>query len=140
MKLTDYAAHDALGLAALVKNGEVTAEELLACALEAAEALNGDPQCHRPLNGGGGAGLRSQTASPPGRSKGCPFLLKDLTQSYAGVPTDCGSRFFKGWTRDFDSEMVTRWKRAGTGHLRQDQHAGGRLQRLHRAGGQRPHP
>ena len=42
MKLRDYAAHDALGLAALVKNGEVTADELLTCALEAAEALNGD--------------------------------------------------------------------------------------------------
>ena len=42
MKLTDYAAHDALGLAALVKRGEVTAEDLLACALEAAEALDGD--------------------------------------------------------------------------------------------------
>ena len=41
MKLTDYAAHDGVGLAALVKNREVTAEELLACALEAAEALNG---------------------------------------------------------------------------------------------------
>ena len=139
MKLTDYAAHDALGLAALVKNGEVTAEELLACALEAAEALNGD------LN----AIVRSMEAEarasiadglPAGPLKGVPFLLKDLTQSYAGVPTDCGSRFFKGWTRDFDSEMVTRWKRRRTGHLRQDQHAGGRLQRLHRAGGQRPHP
>ena len=112
MKLTDYAAHDALGLAALVKNGEVTAEELLACALEAAEALNGD------LN----AIVRSMEAEarasiadglPAGPLKGVPFLLKDLTQSYAGVPTDCGSRFFKGWTRDFDSEMVTRWKRAG---------------------------
>ena len=42
IKLTDYAAHDALGLAALVKSKEVTAEELLACALEAAEALDGD--------------------------------------------------------------------------------------------------
>ena len=50
---------------------------------------------------------------PDGPFEGVPFLLKDLTQSYAGVPTDCGSRFFKGWTRDFDSEMVARWKRAG---------------------------
>ena len=91
---------------------EVTAEELLACALEAAEALNGD------LN----AIVRSMEAEaraaiaeglPAGPFEGVPFLLKDLTQSYAGVPTDCGSRFFKGWTRDFDSEMVTRWKRAG---------------------------
>ena len=48
-----------------------------------------------------------------GPFEGVPFLLKDITLSYAGVPTDCGSRFFKGWTRDFDSEMVVRWKRAG---------------------------
>ena len=42
MNLKDYAAHDALGLAQLVKNKEVMAEELLDCALQASEALNGD--------------------------------------------------------------------------------------------------
>ena len=139
MKLTDYAAHDALGLAALVKNKEVTAEELLACALEAAEALNGD------LN----AIVRSMEAEarasiadglPAGPLKGVPFLLKDLTQSYAGVPTDCGSRFFKGWTRDFDSEMVARWKRAGLVIFAKTNTPEGGSSGSSRAGGQWPHP
>ena len=112
MKLGDYAAHDALGLAALVKKGEVTADELLTCALEAAEALNGDLNAIvRSMEGEARAAIAAGV--PDGPFEGVPFLLKDLTQSYAGVPTDCGSRFFKGWTRDFDSEMVARWKRAG---------------------------
>ena len=112
MKLTDYAAHDALGLAALVKSKEVTAEELLTSALEAAEALNGDLNAIvRSMETEARAAIADGV--PAGQLEGVPFLLKDLTQSYAGVPTDCGSRFFKGWTRDFDSEMVARWKRAG---------------------------
>ena len=112
MNLKDYAAHDALGLAQLVKNKEVTAEELLDCALQASEALNGDLNAIvRSMEAEARAAIAAGV--PAGPFEGVPFLLKDLTQSYAGVPTDCGSRFFKGWTRDFDSEMVARWKRAG---------------------------
>ncbi len=112
MELRDYAAHDALGLAGLVKRKEATPEELLDCALRAADALNGKLNAIvRPME----EEARKTVAAgvPAGPFEGVPFLLKDLTQSYAGVPTDCGSRFFKGWTRDFDSEMTARWKKAG---------------------------
>ena len=112
MKLTEYAAHDGLGLAGLVKRKEVTAGELLDCALRATDALNGTLNAVvRSMEGE--ARKTIEDGAPAGPFEGVPFLLKDLTQSYAGVPTDCGSRFFKGWTRDFDSEMVVRWKRAG---------------------------
>src|SRR5262249_58676469 len=50
---------------------------------------------------------------PPGPFAGVPFLLKDLTPSYAGVPTDGGSRFFKGVVGAYDSEIMRRWKQAG---------------------------
>ena len=87
MKLTDYAAHDGVGLAALVKKGEVTAEELLACALEAAEALNGDLNAIvRSMEAEARAAIAA--GGPAGPVAGVPFLLKDLTQSYAGVQTD----------------------------------------------------
>ena len=139
MNLKDYAAHDALGLAQLVKNKEVTAEELLDCALQASEALNGDLNAIvRSMEAEARAAIAAGV--PAGPFEGVPFLLKDLTQSYAGVPTDCGSRFFKGWTRDFDSEMVAAVEACRRGDLRQDQHAGGRLQRLHGARGQRADP
>ena len=38
---TSYEEHDAVGLAALVARGEITAEELLEAAIERVEARNG---------------------------------------------------------------------------------------------------
>ena len=50
---------------------------------------------------------------PSGPLKGVPFLLKDLLVSYSGVPTSCGSRLFEGWIREYDSEILKRWRNAG---------------------------
>jgi amidase len=112
MKLDDYANYDGLGLANLVRRREVTPSELVNCAIGAIEKLN--PKLNavvRRLDSM--AKKTAKSALPRGAFTGVPFLLKDLTHSLAGVPTDCGSRFFKGWTRDYDTEMVKRWKQAG---------------------------
>ena len=112
MKLSEYVEHDGLGLASLVKRREVKPSELINCAIQAIEKTN--PKLNavvRRLDA-----MAKKTARgglPRGAFTGVPFLLKDLTHSLAGVPTDCGSRFFKGWTRKYDSEMVKRWKAAG---------------------------
>ena len=42
MNQRDYLAHDAVGLADLVRAGEVSAAEVLAAALERIEAVDGD--------------------------------------------------------------------------------------------------
>jgi amidase len=112
MKLSEYASHDAFGLAGMVRRKEVSPEELLEVALEASNKLNG------ALNAivYDMTDIARRTAVgpiPDGPFRGVPFLLKDLTQSYADVPTNCGSRFFKGWTRPYDTELVKRWKDAG---------------------------
>ena len=39
MKVSDYAAHDGLGLAALIKGGEVSAREVAEAAIAAAEGV-----------------------------------------------------------------------------------------------------
>ena len=62
--------------------------------------------CHRPIRD-------VERSIPEEPLTGVPFLLKDLVVSYAGVPTNCGSRLLEGFTRDFDSELLVRWKRAG---------------------------
>lgn len=41
MNLSNYASHDALGLAALVRQGEVTAADLADTAARAVQAVNG---------------------------------------------------------------------------------------------------
>jgi amidase len=48
-----------------------------------------------------------------GPFRGVPFLLKDLRAFYAGVPLTNGSRFFKDFIPDHDSELVRRFNNTG---------------------------
>ena len=108
-QLTDY---DALGLAGLVSDGEVSAAELLKAAIERMEQVN--PQINAVV-----APMKEQAQQaiaagvPAGPFSGVPFLLKDLRALYAGVATTSGSRFFTDYKPDHDSELVARYKRAG---------------------------
>ncbi len=112
MTLSEYADYDGLGLAELVRRKEVSPLELVTTAIGAIETLN--PTLNAVV---ATLEAEAETAAkgtlPDGPFRGVPFLLKDLTVSYAGLPTECGSRYFQGWTRDFDSEILIRWKRAG---------------------------
>jgi Asp-tRNA(Asn)/Glu-tRNA(Gln) amidotransferase A subunit family amidase len=106
------ATHDGLGLALLVRRGEVTAQELLAAAIARIEAVN--PALNAVV-----AKLYDQAAAalaaglPDGPFAGVPFLLKDLGGAQAGVPMTGGSRFFKDYLPPVDSELVRRYKQAG---------------------------
>lgn len=108
----DYDRHDALGLAGLVREGEVKPAELLEVAIERAEQRNPElgaivipmyEEARRAV----AAGL------PDGPFHGVPFLLKDLHLLYAGVRTTFGSRLFRDNVADHDSELTTRYRRAG---------------------------
>ncbi len=113
----DYRDHDGLGLAQLIRRKEVSAKEVIAAALEAIEGLN--PQLNAVIARFADAALAQARAPlpagalPRGPLWGVPFLVKDLIVSCAGIPTNCGSRYFQGWTRPFDSEILKRWKAAG---------------------------
>lgn len=112
ISLADYARHDALGLAELVRRKQVTPAELVAAAFAAIEAV--DPALNAVTRRMERQAVEQLAALPAdGPLAGVPFLLKDLTVSYAGVPNDCGSRLFKGYVRNHDSEILRRWKRAG---------------------------
>lgn len=112
MKLSEYASYDAVGLAGLVRRREVTASELTSAALEATQELNG--KLNAVVYDMSEIARRTAIGPiPDGPFCGVPFMLKDLIQSYANVPTSSGSRFFKGLTRSYDTELVKRWKAAG---------------------------
>lgn len=108
----DLDRYDGLGLAALVRQREVSAAELLDAAIARVEARNPtinavihriDEEARRVI----GTGL------PAGPFTGVPYLLKDLGALYAGTPTSNGSAFFCDAVADHDSEIVLRLKRAG---------------------------
>lgn len=105
-------SHDALGLAALVRQRKVSPAELLDAAIARAEALNPQfnfmAQKHYDF-------ARAELARglPKGPFTGVPWLLKDLNTYIAGELTEGGSRFYKGYRATVTSELVTRIQRAG---------------------------
>ncbi|WP_298197706.1 amidase [Novosphingobium sp.] len=105
-------SHDALGLAALVRAGEVAPAELLEAAIARAERL--DPRfnflAHRLYDLG-----REAVAAglPDGPFRGVPWLLKDLNTHIAGELTESGSRLHRGYRATVTSELVTRIRQAG---------------------------
>src|SRR6266851_5440235 len=110
--LSDYERYDGLGLAELVASRQVTAQELLDAAIERVEQRN--PAINAVVSR-----LYDQARAaiarglPQGPFTGVPYLLKDLHQFYAGVPTTFGSRFFRDFIPDHDSTMTARLRAAG---------------------------
>jgi Asp-tRNA(Asn)/Glu-tRNA(Gln) amidotransferase A subunit family amidase len=107
----DYIEQDGLGLAQLVVAGEVTPTELLEAAQRRAAALN--PRVNaivRPMDAEAQARLAEPLQGPFG---GVPFLIKDLGQEYAGLPSTAGSRAFVKDVPAEHSTVVRRWLDAG---------------------------
>ena len=68
--------HDAVGLAALVRSGEVTAKELVIAAIERAEERN--PALNAIIHRQYERAIREAEAPlPDGPLRGVPFLMKD---------------------------------------------------------------
>ncbi len=108
----DFESHDGLGLAALVREGAVSAEALLEAAIERVEARN--PAVNAVVTRLYDLARAAIADGPPdGPFAGVPYLLKDLSSSLGGVPMTRGSRFFADVVPPADSEHVKRLKRAG---------------------------
>ena len=108
----EYDQYDALGLAELVRQGQVTPTELCEEAVKRIERVN--PQLNAMINPM--YDLGRETAAnplPDGPFAGVPFLIKDLMYAYKGVPTSYGCKALKNNVAEHDSEMVTRFKKAG---------------------------
>jgi amidase len=117
MAFLEYETFDGLGLAKLVHNGEISAEELVEAAIERAEKHDPDLNAlvYKMYDLARDAARKSDADHIPAPFRGVPFLLKDLMGNHAGVPTTCGSRFMCGAPTHLapDSELVARFKRAG---------------------------
>ncbi|MEE2678933.1 MAG: amidase family protein [Myxococcota bacterium] len=114
MPMEEYATYDGLGLAELVRKGEVTPEELVEAAIARSEkhdaTLNAvvTPLFERARD------KAAQTKPAEcGAFPGVPFVLKDLMGNLQGVPNTSGSRMLQGSVSAFDAELVKRQERAG---------------------------
>jgi len=112
MRIDEYVEFDGLGLAALVRSGDVTADELLTVALQQAAAT--DEAIAAVVHVQEAAARASIAAGlPEGAFTGVPFLLKDLGCEAASFPTSMGSRLFDGYRYGYDSELFLRLQAAG---------------------------
>ena len=112
MKFGDYRKFDAVGLAELVANSDVSADELLDCALERAGEVN--PKINaiiRNLEGEARAAIRN--GLPAGPLAGVPYPIKDISVHMKGVPTGAGSRMFKDFVQPEESSIIALYRKAG---------------------------
>ena len=108
----EYAKHDAISLASLVRTGQVSAEDLLDAAIQRLETV--DPQ----INAIAGrmydeARTAIRQGLPRGPFTGVPLPVKDISFPMKGVPSEYGSKLFADRLSKRDSTAVKRLRRAG---------------------------
>jgi amidase len=110
--IAEYERLDAIGLAGLIANRNVTPLELIEEAVTRAEKLNAAinavtlPLYERARD-------TANAPLPAGPFSGVPFLLKDLGAWLTGTVSSASTKLFAGWVADHDSTMVTRHLAAG---------------------------
>ncbi len=109
---SEYDDYDGLGLAALVRQGDVSALELLVEAIVRTEQVNAQINAvvykfYDEARAAIAAGL------PDGLYTGVPFLIKDLHQAIAGQPLSQGSRMYQNYVSDHDSTLIARYRDGG---------------------------
>ncbi|HWK68553.1 MAG TPA: amidase [Rhizobiaceae bacterium] len=110
--LQTYAESDALGLADLVRRGQVSPDELVEAAITLIDRL--DPKLnaviHRLYDMARASAANVDRNAP---FAGVPFLLKELASAWSGAPNTNSSFYLKDVVSDFDTEAVRRMKAAG---------------------------
>ncbi|RKP57815.1 amidase [Pararobbsia silviterrae] len=108
----DYTEHDGIALSERIRNGDVTAAELLECAIGLAERLN--PQlnaiCYPEFDA-----TREVAAAwaSKGVFHGIPFLLKDSGLASSRFESKLGSSLFDSTRYAANATLVSRFEAAG---------------------------
>lgn len=111
LRFDEYRALDAVGLAQALRRGELQPRDVLEAVLDRLHAVNPKVNAVTYLDDAAiEAASRAPVAGPLG---GVPYFIKDLHAPVKGMPLTHGSRLFADQRLDFDSETVTRLRRAG---------------------------
>src|SRR5262247_2047327 len=109
---SEYDKYDALGLAELIAKKQIAPAELLDAVRQRVETINPklNAFCHLFFDK---AEEQIKNGLGDGPFRGVPFALKDIGQYMKGTITSSGGRVWKDQVADYDSTLVTRYKRAG---------------------------
>jgi len=112
MDLTEYASHDALGIAALIASGQVSPREMAKMAARAIAAVN--PQVNAVVETYSDRieGL-DEARLGTGPFRGVPFLIKDVFGHEAGRRIEFGSRLCAGMVTESDTHVAELFRAAG---------------------------
>lgn len=102
----EYAEQDAVGLAQLIADRQVSLTEVRSAALSAINALN--PRINAVIET-----WEDEPLPASGPLKGVPMLVKDLGLTVRHRRNELGSRLARGCIAEADSELMTRFRRAG---------------------------
>jgi aspartyl-tRNA(Asn)/glutamyl-tRNA(Gln) amidotransferase subunit A len=114
----DLVRRTAAELAALVRSGEASAEEVARAHLDRVAAVDTDVHAFLHVDSDGAlAAARAVDAKRAageelGPLAGVPLALKDVL-TMKGIPTTCGSRILEGWRPPYDATVTRRLKDAG---------------------------
>jgi len=112
MAFAEYENYDGLGLAHLVRRGEVTPLELLDEAIARIERHN--PKLNAVVyKAFDEARTTAKGKLPDGPFKGVPFLIKDINLPVEGWPMTNGSALLAGYVSKSDAELTRRYRTAG---------------------------
>lgn len=110
MNPDEYTSLDATGLASLIRNGDITAEETQKAAIAAIERVN-------PLLNAVAGDLFTEPLkyNSSGPFSGVPFAIKDAVIMAEGVATWEGTRILgpEGMTPDADTALMRKFREAG---------------------------
>jgi amidase len=112
MDLKEYARHDALGIAALIASGQVSAREMAQTAARAIAALNPEVNAVVETYPDRIEGL-DEARLGKGPFRGVPFLIKDVFGHEAGRKIEFGSRLCKGMVCEQDTHVAQLFRAAG---------------------------
>src|SRR5512146_3236817 len=116
MKLSEYAAYDALGLAELVAKKQVSPAELAATAAAAIDAIN--PAINAVVETyPDRVGKLDESRLGDGPFRGVPFLIKDVFGHEAGRKIEYGSRLCRGMIVPRDTYYCELLRAAGVNIL-----------------------
>ena len=114
LDLEEYIALDGVSLSKLVAKGDVRPVELVDRAEAACGLVNNALNAVvLPMFDHARERLAKEGAPPEGVLGSVPLVMKDEYQSVAGVPTSQSARLVDGWTRNYDTAIVQRYRDAG---------------------------
>ncbi|HOP40113.1 MAG TPA: amidase family protein [Geobacteraceae bacterium] len=108
----DYDHYDGIGLAKLVKDGEISSLEICEEAIRRTEKLN--PKLNAIITTL--YDYARDAARHPDKDAqfgGVPFLLKDVHHAMKGFTMSSGSELLRNHVPGYDAEIVRRFKKAG---------------------------